>query len=174
MLKQRLGWIALVSAVAMLAYWGAVAMTPRALMYLAMDRVGQNAPTNAMAHAPMMTAEQRTIVRPSPDLAYSTCLFDLADGPIEISVEPIDAPYWSLSVFDSRTNVVFVRNDSETDDGPVHITLARDDQTVAQDIETIRIPSDRGIALVRILLTDRGSFDEIDDARRAARCMPVE
>lgn len=174
MLRQKLGWIALVSAIAMLVYWGAVAMTPRALMSVAMDRVGQNAPVNAMAHAPLMTSEQRTIVRPSPDLAYSTCLFDLADGPIEISAGPIDSPYWSLSVFDSSTNVVFVRNDSETDGGPVHIALAREGQTVAQDIETIRVSSDRGIALVRILLTDRGSFDEIDDARRTARCMPIE
>lgn len=170
MLRQRLGWIALVSAIAMLVYWGAVAMTPRALMHLAMGRLEQNAPINAISHAPLMTAEQRTIVRPSPDIAYSACLLDLADGPVMISVEPIDAPYWSLSVFGSDTNVAFIRNDREANGQPVRIALAREGQAVPDDIEVVRVPSDRGLALLRILVPERGSFEAIDAERRNMRC----
>lgn len=174
MLMHRIGWIALVAAVAMLVYWGAVAMTPRALMHLVMGRLEQNAPVNAMGHAPLSTAERRVIVRPSPDLAYSTCLFDLTDGPLEIVVEPIGSPYWSLSVFDAATNVAFVRNDREANGRPVRIALAREGQAVPDAIETVRVSSNRGLALLRILVPERASFDAIDLDRRSARCAPLD
>ena len=169
MLKHRLGWIALVAGIAMLVYWGTMALTPRALMHLAMGRLAQNVPVNAMGHAPLSTAERRAIVRPSPDLAYSTCLFDLTDGPLEIVIEPIGSPYWSLSVFDANTNVVFVRNDRETNDEGVRVALVREGQAVG-DIEEVSVPTDRGLALLRILVPERGDFEAIDADRRNAWC----
>jgi uncharacterized membrane protein len=173
MLRQRLGWIALVIGIAMAVYWGSVAMIPRFMMHVAMGRIEQNAPVNAMGHAPLSTAERRVIVRPSPDLAYSTCLFDLSDGPVTVSVEPINAPYWSLSVFDAETNVAFVRNDRDANGGPVRIVLALDGQAAPEDIEVVRISSTRGLALLRILVPERGAFEAIDIARGNSRCAPL-
>jgi len=170
MLRQRIGWIALVAGIAMFVYWSAVAMTPHTLMHLVMGRLEQNAPVNAMGHASLSTAERRVIVRPSPDLAYSTCLFDLTDGPLEITVEPIGSPYWSLSVFDANTNVAFVRNDRDANGQPVRVALALEGQAVPGDIEVVRVSSDRGLALLRILVPERGSFEAIDTDRRNARC----
>ena len=171
---NRLAWIGLVAAIAMLVHWLAVGMIPGRLMGIAMERIEQNAPMNAMGHAPSSTAERRIIVRPSPDLAYSTCLFDLSEGPVAVSVRPMDAPYWSLSVFDDETNVRFVRNDRETGDQPLNIVLAREGQAVPDGSEAVRLPSDRGLALLRILVPERDAFAAIDAARRTASCGVVE
>ena len=167
---NRIGWIGLVAAIAMLVHWVAVGMIPGRLMGIAMERIEQNAPVNAMGHAPSSTAERRVIVRPSPDLAYSTCLFDLSQGPVAVSVQPMDAPYWSLSVFDDETNVRFVRNDRETGDQPLEVVLAREGQDVPEGQEIVRVPSDRGLALLRILVSERDAFPAVDAARQTARC----
>lgn len=167
---SRIGWIGLVAAIAMLVHWVAVGMIPGRLMGIAMERIEQNAPVNAMGHAPISTAERRVIVRPSPDLAYSTCLFDLSQGPVAVTVQPIDAPYWSLSVFDDETNVRFVRNDRETGDQPLEVVLAREGQDVPEGREVVHVPSDRGLALLRILVSERDAFPAVDAARQTASC----
>jgi len=92
--------------------------------------------------------------------------------PVEIA--PVDAPYWSLSVYDEQTNAVFVRNDQEADGEPVRIVLTRAGQAVPDGLEAIRVSSDCGLALVRILVSERDAFDAIDTDRRSARCAPLE
>ena len=64
---------------------------------------------NQWAAAPRMTPQTQTIVRPSPDLSYTICRFDLQEGAMLISAPGWDR-YGSLSIFDDRTNNVFVAN----------------------------------------------------------------
>jgi uncharacterized membrane protein len=125
---------------------------------------------NRFTHGPMATDRSRVIVRPSPDLAYSSCPFDLSDGPVAIDVAPAPAPYWSLSVFDGRTDVAFVRNNRDTKSGPIRIVLARNGQTAPAGVEVVRLGYDRGVALIRILVESRDRFPAIDAARRASIC----
>ena len=53
----------------------------------------------------------RAIVRPSPDLLYAGCAFDLADGPLRIQATVPRDTYWSLSMFAANTDNFFVVND---------------------------------------------------------------
>ena len=160
-------------AAALLAYQLALAATPRLLMAAALRRVEQAGGANAMRHPPLPTAQSRTIVRPSPDLAYSSCLFDLSDGPVLVEVQPVPAPYWSLSVFDARTDAAFVRNNRDSGGGPIRIAIARPGQPVPAGLETVRVGGDRGIALVRMLVGTRDLYPAIDRARRASRCVRI-
>lgn len=157
---------------AFLAYHAALVATPRFLMGAAVKRVGK-AGMNRMFHGPLATDRARTIVRPSPDLAYSSCPFDLAHGPVRVTVQPVPSPYWSLSVFDARTDVAFVRNNEETGGKGIDLVIARPGQPVPAGVDTVRVEGAKGIALVRILVEDRGAFAAIDAARRAASCRPV-
>ena len=154
----------------LLAYQTTLVATPRVLMAAALRRVEQAGGVNALRHPPMPTAQSRTIVRPSPDLAYSSCLFDLSDGPVLVDVRPVPAPYWSLSVFDSRTDTAFVRNNRDTDGGPIRIVIATRGQPTPPGIEMIRVEGERGIALIRILVGARENYSAIDRARRDSRC----
>lgn len=157
---------------ALVAYQAALVSAPRFLMGAAIKRVGQGG-MNQMTHAPLATDRSHAIVRPSPDLAYSSCPFDLSAGPVRIEVPPIPSAYWSLSVFDARTDVVFVRNNVETKGQGLDLALASGDAPPSGQGPTVRVKGNRGIALVRVLVEDRTAFAPIDAARRKASCGAV-
>lgn len=153
------------------AYHIMLAETPRLLMRFATNRIAGAAGYNVFYHAPLATADSRAIVRPSPDLAYSTCPFDLSDSAVLIDVAPVPAPYWSLSVFDERTDVVFVRNNIQAGGKAIRVALiAHSGEPVPPGYEPVLIKGGSGIALIRTLVDDRARFPQIDAARRASTC----
>lgn len=157
---------------ALLAWQTTLSLMPRALMALAVRRVASVGGINKMTHGPLVTAKSRAIVRPSPDLLYSSCPFDVSAGPVLIDVAPVDAPYWSLSVFDSETNVAFVANNLDAAGAPLHIALVRPGQAAPTGYRAITPNGHRGVALVRILI-DRHrpqAIALIDAQRRQSRC----
>lgn len=151
------------------AYHLTLVQAPRVLMAAAIKRVGATG-MNRMFHGPLATDKARAIVRPSPDLAYSSCPFDLTNGPVAIHAAPSPSPYWSLSVFDARTDVAFVRNSTESGGRAIDLVVARPGQDVPAGREVVRVDGARGIALIRILVEDRDRFAPIDAARRASTC----
>lgn len=155
---------------AFVGYHVALAQFPRVLMDLATRRVAKGAGYNTMTAVPLATDKSRAIVRPSPDLAYSTCPFDLSDGPVLVDVVPVPAAYWSLSVFDDRTDVAYVRNNIEADNQPIRIAIAQEGQPVPDSMTAVRVKGRTGIALLRILVQDRRQFDAIDAARKKSSC----
>lgn len=155
---------------AFVGYDVAMAQFPRVLMGLATHRIAKGAGYNTMFAAPLATDKARAIVRPSPDLAYSTCPFDLSDGPVLVEVAPVPAPYWSLSVFDERTDAAYVRNNVQAGNQPIRIAIARAGQPVPDSMTAVRVKGNTGIALIRILVQDRKQFAAIDAARRKSSC----
>ncbi|MES2056843.1 MAG: DUF1254 domain-containing protein [Pseudomonadota bacterium] len=157
----------------LVAWQATLVATPRVLMWLAVKRVASIGGVNQMTHTPLATAASRAIVRPSPDLAYSSCPYDVSRGPVLVEAIPVAAPYWSLSIFDANTNAVFVRNDAAGARKPLRIAIARAGQTIPAGAEVVRVEGDRGVALIRILIENRAGFAAIDAARRSARCSAV-
>jgi uncharacterized membrane protein len=157
-------------AVAVFAWQAALVAAPRIIMSIAVKRLAEAGGINRMLHAPLAGPGRRTIVRPSPDLAYSSCPFDLSRSALFLRVMPNQAPYWSLSVFDRNTDVAFVRNNRDSKGGVIDLVLAREGQAVPPGFETVRLKGDRGIALLRILVPDRARFAELDRARRSSFC----
>ena len=146
---------------------------PYALMRAAMHRLGRAAPANVFRHGPPTTAENQTIVRPSPDLLYSICQFDLTNGPVAIDVPPVAGQYWSLSLFDTRTDVIAVRSDRDTGGKPARLALVAPGQSAPAGYKAIRYTQRRGLALIRILVTDRAALPAIDAIRKTARCASI-
>ena len=159
--------------VAALAWQATLLAIPRGIMSLAVSRLGEAGGLNRMLHAPLPGPGRRTVVRPSPDLAYSSCPFDLSKGPLLVEVAPVAAPYWSLSVFDARTDVAFVRNNRDTGGKGFRIALAMVGQAVPAGVETIRLDDAKGVALLRILVEDRARFSALDRARRGSGCRTI-
>lgn len=154
----------------LIAWQVVLAMIPQWLMALAVARIaGQAGAINAFAHAPLVTAKSRAIVRPSPDLLYSSCPFDISAAPLLIDATPVAAPYWSLSIFDAQTNAVFVRND-RAGPNPVRVAVIAPGQAAPAGYAPVRVKGARGIALIRILIDRSQPIAAIDAARRTARC----
>lgn len=169
MIARWIAPLALGIFAALLAWHVTLANTPYVLMRLAVGRVSAAGGLNRMAHAPPVTAKARAIVRPSPDLLYSSCPFDLSGGPVLVRVPAIPALYWSLSVFDARTDTAFVRNNRAAPGG-VRVALLGPGQQALAGYAAVRPSGGRGIALLRVLIDRTRPFAEIDAARRGARC----
>jgi len=146
---------------------------PRLLMGFATQRISKAGGYNTMFASPMATDKARAIVRPSPDLAYSSCPFDVSNGPVLVDVAPVSAPYWSLSVFDARTDVAYVRNNIDANGQPIRIAIALAGQPVPDGMQAVRVKDATGIALVRILVQNRAQFPAIDAARKKSSCKPL-
>lgn len=169
MMRRWAGPIVLAVVLALVTYYVTLSRTPQTLMAAAVSRLGKGG-MNAFTHVPLATSKSRAIVRPSPDLAYSACPFDLSKGVLEISVPSIPANYWSLSVFQANTDVAFVRNNVENGGKPITVSLVEQGAKAAAKSEVVRVKGARGVALIRILVDDPARFPAIDAARRGATC----
>lgn len=172
-MTRRIALFLVFLATAVGAWHATIAVTTFGLMEGAVRRLSARSGLNTMAYGNLATPANQPIVRPSPDLAYSSCPYDLSKGPLLITYVPVAGRYSSLSVFDARTDVVFVRNDLQAGGKPFRIALAREGQEVAGGIETVRVSYDRGIALVRLLLADPGEIAQFDSIRRQSNCATI-
>ena len=160
--------------VGLLAWHWTIAKTPGFMMGRATERVASvGGAWNTMRFAPLATDQARTIVRPSPDLAYASCAFDVSRGPVVIEALPVPAPYWSLSVFNDQTDVAFVRNNNQSGNRPIRIAIVKPGVAAPAGYEPVSVTADKGIALIRILVADRAQFAPLDQARRLSNCRSI-
>ena len=171
-MRNWLGPLAFGLIVAGVTAYGAIRAIPYGLMNVAIERLGQGG-VNTMSYGNLATPARQPVVRPSPDLAYSSCPYNISDGPIAIDVTPVPDRYSSLSIFDAATDVIFVRNDVEAGGKPFRIIVARPGQAVPKGAEVVRTNHDHGIALVRILLKDPTEIGALDAIRRQSSCGTV-
>ncbi len=155
---------------ATLAYQATLLATPFALMRVAEAKVGKGLSNNEFHFGPMTTAENQTIVRPSPDLSYSLCVFDLSKGPVLVRAEPIPGRYWSVSVFDARTDVAIVLSDRDTAGKPAMLAVTKPGQHAPAGYLPVQVEYPKGIVLLRILLADKADFPAVDALRRKSFC----
>ena len=117
----------------------------------------------------------RTVVRPSPDLLYASCIYNLEDGPIVIEA-PIPARYWSMQFYQMNTDnyagITNQRDERQRAGTEVKVTLisASEDPANYQG-KVIRSPTDRGIVLLRVSAIGDRSAQQA--ALEASSCSPV-
>lgn len=165
-MSRRLTLLATVLAVAVITHFAVVLAAPRVLTAIAANRIShKGALNNRWFYPPRATETSREIVRPSPDLAYAACVFDLRDGPVRITVTP-GVAYTSLSLYAPNTDATVI-NASK----PVDLVIARPGQTVPTGPWRVHRTSDRwGIALQRRLAPTDATFHDADRLRRLDRC----
>jgi uncharacterized membrane protein len=120
--------------------------------------------THELFHAPLPDASFRHIVKPSPDLLYSTFTYDLDDGLVHLRLPQHDGP-WVAQVMDDRGDTIgYVRAGDE------HVVLALEGQGVHVDeARVLRLEAARGAVLVRYLVERPAQLDELDAKRRTIR-----
>lgn len=123
--------------------------------------------------APRMTPQTQTIVRPSPDLAYAICRFDVSDEPVLLTA-PSAETYGSLSIFDSKTNNVFIaRLDGAEAFAGVVVSgpgaSAEGFKGVPDGAQNITMRG-KGLALIRRLAPDQATHNVAAGLVDEARC----
>jgi uncharacterized membrane protein len=168
-LKRALGFLATLLIAAGIAHLATIYAFPSFAMGRAMERLTTGASANVMRAGPPVTAESRAVVAPSPDLLYSSCVYDLWRGPVAITVAPV-AGYWSLSVYDARSNAHAVFNDREHPQG-VTVTLVRSGAAPPPGAGVVvESATRRGIALVRREASTPEALAAAQAAQRGDAC----
>jgi uncharacterized membrane protein len=161
-------------AAALFVHFATVYATPWVIMARAIRTVAAEG-YNRPQFPPRADETSRTIVRPSPDLLYAACAFDVSGGAVRITAEVPPQTYWSISLFGANTDNFYKRNDLEAEGRRVDLVLVRRGATNAVPAETRRVeaPTDRGIILTRTLVGDEGRLEELDRVRRTFTCGPM-
>ena len=162
-------------AVAVLAHVVTIGMIPRLIMDVATKRIAaQSGGTNRLAAHPLTTPQNQRIVRPSPDLAYSTCALDVSRGPVRIQIGPAQ-DYASLAIYDSNTDNVFALNDSQVPANGARILVVgpRSPVAAAPGETVVKLSGGQGIALIRRLAPGPEAFARVQVERRLDRCGPL-
>jgi hypothetical protein len=165
---------------AALGFWLTLGWAPAFMMGKAMDRIEAVGPGyNAVFHGPINDETSRRVVRPSPDILYSVCLYDLTDGPVDLNVPwPTDGSYASVSFYDADTNNFAVLNDRDAEiDGTTGVFLVRHPGFASFPNYELRpdqrfevSPSLRGLALYRRVLMGDTPVELADAERREFDC----
>jgi uncharacterized membrane protein len=173
--REWMGWIAATLAVAALVHLGMLYALPRRIAARATARMGRQ---NAMHFGNRPSEVSRVVVRPSPDLLYSACPFDLSKGPLKITAHVPHSTYWSVSGFDAATNNFFVRNDQQIAGNSIEIIALRPGMALppldaAPERVILFAPTDKGLFLIRVLMNDEKQLADLDAMRHQASCETV-
>jgi uncharacterized membrane protein len=172
-MKTILQWLATAVIFAVVGYFIVIIATPKVLMAGAMRKIGANGrAVNQFVFAPRTTEASRQVVRPSPDLVYSTCVYDLSKGPLRVHVTPWTT-YVSVSVFQANSDNIFVLNDRQSPGG-FDFVLATRGQATPAGARVVISPSSKGIVLDRRLAPTEEAFQKADEARRGDVCQTIK
>jgi len=134
---------------------------------------------NIALPAPRADASARTVVRPSPDLLYTACVFDLSDGPLHLQA-PVPEGYLSISGFAADSSNFFAVNDQDAvvdAEGQrqlsLLLTLGEPMQAPA-GTQVVVAPSVRGLVLFRTLIPNDAAAAALRVNYQARqRCTPL-
>jgi uncharacterized membrane protein len=172
----RIGCFVLVLAVALHLF--VVWLIPRAITEVFLRRIVAQAGYNQVVLPPIPTDRSREVVKPSPDLLYAVCIFDLSAGPVRISAQP-SAGYWSMALYARNSDNFFHLNDREVKSGRVELILSGNDDDPAirarhPEAILVHSASTVGLMLARSLVLDPDDIKTVIDARSTTRCAPLK
>lgn len=173
--RENWRYFVLALAVAFGVHVASIAITPRLVMTIALNKMSASHGFNTMLQTPRPTSASRGVVRPSPDLLYSACPFDLdklPDHVLRVHADHMPGTYWSVSVFDAGTSNIFALNDRQAKNGAVDFTIVGPRQDKMPLTPAVRSPTSRGLVLFRTLIDSDLHLAALDAARRHATCAP--
>jgi len=168
--------VALVLVLAAVFHILTVMFYPTGLLFaLSMKQRKTGLKVNTVYHAPRVTSASREVVRPSPDLLYSICSYDVSEAPLRITA-PVPDTYWSLSFFASNTDNFFVINDRQVQSKTVEVVLVGPGRSApkGEAAMVVRSPTHRGVALFRTLVTDESQVPDLIRIQKQAVCEPMK
>lgn len=158
---------------AVIFHFATVFVAPYVVMNAAMKRLSREGTAiNTWLHAPRVSERSRAVVRPSPDLAYSACVYDLKDGPIRVRVASWD-DYMSVSMFQSSTDNFFTINDLQASGGVDLVLVEHGSKRPADARLVVESPSRRGIVIQRRLAPTQHRFDAAAAVRASDVCKRI-
>lgn len=130
--------------------------------------------STASSPTPLPTDKTRTVVRPSPDLLYAACVYDISAGPVRVMIQP-PMGYWSLSLYARNTDNYFKLGGADVEHGRAELVIgpaaaAAQARRDFPDARFVAAPGTKGVMLARVLVRDRAHMAAELAAQRSVRC----
>jgi len=166
--------LALAVALHVLVVW----LIPRAITAVFLRRIAAQAGYNQVVLPPLPTEKSRDVVKPSPDLLYALCIFDISAGPVRISALPSPG-YWSIALYARNSDNFFHLNDLEVKGDRVELILSAAGQNAElkaryPDAIVVHPASTVGLMLTRSLVLDPDNIKTVIEARSSTHCAPLK
>ena len=158
----------------------AVLTLPRTATQDAYSRLSPIAPVNTVAPVPEPTPQNAVLPFMDPAFASAVCRYDLAAGPIKLTV-PISPAYTSVSFYTRRGVAYYAINDRSAGRRQIELQLMTaaqradlpdDEEVTAADRLIVESPSDTGLILMRALAPEPGLMPVAQAALSRAACKP--
>jgi uncharacterized membrane protein len=168
-------WLAGILVAALLGHYLLAMAVPHLVMELLYERGGATFGYNRLVVAPAADAGTRTVVRPSPDLFYAICIYNLEQGPLRIEA-PVPARYWSMQFYrmntDNFAGLTNQRGEKHRIGSTTSLTLIGPRHKPGDyGGELVRSPSERGVMLLRASAI--GDRERQHRALELSRCEPA-
>ena len=143
--------------------------------YLKVWMIFQNAEAlnsvNVAFNRDVPTANSREVIRPSPDLMYSGCGYDVTYNPLVIETS-IPNTYWSVSFFSSNSdNFATLNNDQvNRDDITIYLFGPNSKPSEIKDGYVVVSPSNRGLMLIRQFIGNESNLDTLYEIQSSLEC----
>ncbi len=173
-MKKWIGGTVLgIVVVAVVVHLVIVIQTP----YIAMDRAEErfDIEPNTLEYGDLPDENSREVVKPSPDLLYSICVYDVSENAI-LFTAPVPDTYWSISGYAEDTHNFFTVNDKDVESSPARVLVVGEEMT-QPDLENVFVeeaPSDTGIILIRMFVPGRDNVENIKQIQREATVKTLE
>jgi uncharacterized membrane protein len=172
-MKPLIKSLVIVLVTAAVVHLAVILSAPNLLMAVAFKRLSaEGAMVNQMIYPPRTTEASRAIVRPSPDLAYASCAFDLSKGPVRVKAAKA-SDYMSVSVYAANSDNIFAINDRKAPDGVDLVIVGKGQVAPTGTAIVVQSPTQRGIVLERRLAPSAEAFAAADMARKKGICTPL-
>lgn len=176
-MRRALTFVVCTLALAAVVHVATVWAIPRVIMSKVFSGIGGNAGVNTFISPPLATAKSRTIVRPSPDLAYSICILDLSKGPVRVEV-PLTEPYTSAALYSATSDNFYVRSDRNADGKPIEFIVTAPGAARPTDapatVDVVASPTAKSLVLVRRVVASKEAFVGVDEVRKKSVCAPFK
>ena len=135
--------------------------------------IGANDSVNTvLLHTETANSDTRALKRPSPDLMYSLCPYDVKYKPLVIT-SAIPDSYWSISFYADNTDNYVTLNDHDIAENNIKIYLVgvnSEPKKVESGIVVVS-PSNSGYILIRLFVGNGENLQALKDVQNSLGCI---
>lgn len=159
-----------------------IIILPRTATQDAYSRLAQVVPVNTVTPLPAPTPAAALMPFMDPAFASAVCRYDLAQGPLKLSV-PVSAAYTSVSFYTRYDVAYYAINDRaagrriielELMTTDQHNQMPEDEDITAADRLIVESPTLTGLIAIRALAPEPGLMPQARNAVAAAKCVPEQ
>lgn len=172
-MNNFLRWAAGTLVLAVVVHLAVILSYPWTAMHRLMGEIEKQAGgVNRAIYPERADHTSRRVVRPSPDLLYALCVYDVSRGPVLVRA-PVADTYWSLSFFSADSDNFHVISEAPRGEFLADVILAAQGTDVSDTpYPMITPPTTRGIALYRMLIDSEQRLPMLAMIRNRMGCGP--